>query len=131
MKLFLPVAGIIGAIGACCCGDMDELTQKLQEIEATEAPVEAESEKPADGAPSAAPAVAGPALEGACGRFKDWGLPGPSGFKMLYCADADGTGSVTMQGSGSPAEACAPLKDWAAGIGAKLTLEATMMGVTA
>lgn len=130
MKLFLPVAGIIAAIGACCCGDMDELTEQMEGMK-VETPAEGGSEKPSDAAPSAAPAAAGPAVEGACGRFKDWGVPGPSGFKVLYCADDAGTGSITMQGSGSPADACKPLKDWAAGTGAKLTLETTTVAVTA
>lgn len=125
MKLFLPVAGIIFSIGACCCGNLEEYQQKV-DAKQEEVSTPATAQKP-DGPK---PAASGAAAEGSCGRFKDWSVPAPSGLKVLACSDEGGTGSLVMQGSGSPADACRAIRGWADGLGAKLTTEASMGGTT-
>lgn len=129
MKLFIPVVGILFSIAACCCGDMDELTEKMEEIK-VEAPAgstdkaEDKTEEKSEGA------SAGEAVDGACGRYKDWGMKAPSGFKVVACSDDAGSGGIVLQGAGAPSDACKVIKAWAEGTGAKLTTEANMGGTT-
>ena len=84
MKLFIPVVGILFSIAACCCGDMGEFAEKMEEIK-VEAPQDEGSTDKAE-EKTEAKASAGEAVEGACGRYKDWGMTAPSGFKVVACA---------------------------------------------
>ncbi len=132
MKLFIPVVGIIFSIGACCCGNMDELTEKMDEIK-VEAPMDGGSTTTTttSSTTTTSGSSEGDAVDGACGRFKDWGVKAPSGFKSVACSDDAGSGGLVLQGSGSPADACKVIKAWAEGTGAKLTTESNMGGTTA
>lgn len=127
MKLFIPVAGIIFSIGACCCGDMGDLEALSKQVEEVQIETPASGgDKPAEAKPSSG----GSAVSGSCGRFKDWGIQAPSGFNVVACSDDSGSGGLVMQGAGSPADACKVIRSWAEGTGAKLTTEATMGGTT-
>lgn len=131
MKLFIPVVGILFSIAACCCGDMGELAEKMEEIK-VEAPKDEGSADKEEGKEekTEAKSASGEAVEGACGRYKDWGMTAPSGFKVVACSDDAGSGGIVLQGSGSPSDACKVIKSWAEGTGAKLTTEANMGGTT-
>ncbi len=92
--------------------------------EPTEAPAASSSS-------SSSGASAGSAVDGACGKFKDWGLTAPSGFKTTVCSDQGDSASIILSGSGSPSDACKVIKTWADGTGAKLTTQSDMGGTTA
>ena len=131
MKLFIPVAGILFAIGACCCGDMDQMTEQMKDLNPDAATTPAPTEVPTVSGSSSAPvsgsaSASGTAVDGACGRYKDWGLTAPSGFKVVACSDDAGSGGIVLQGAGSPADACKAVKAWAEGAGGKVTMESSM-----
>jgi len=128
MKLFIPVVGILFSIAACCCGDMGEFAEKMEEIKVEAPQDEGSTDKGEE--KTEAKASAGEAVEGACGRYKDWGMTAPSGFKVVACSDDAGSGGIVLQGAGSPSDACKMIKVWAEGTGAKLTTEANMGGTT-
>jgi hypothetical protein len=102
MKLLVPVVGVVFSTGAFCCGGLGESLNRLGlhglkhdlgiADDAEVVPVEA---------PSAAPHVP---LDGACGRFKDWGLKVPAGFTVVSCSDEGGEGHMSLVGEGGPLE---------------------------
>lgn len=130
MKLFIPVVGIIFAIGACCCGDMGELTEKMEEMKVETTDGGSTTTTTTSSSTTTTSGGSGEAVSGACGRFKDWGVKAPSGFNSVACSDDNGSGGLVLQGSGSPADACKVIKAWAESTGAKLTTEAAMGGTT-
>ena len=133
MKLLVPVVGIVFSIGACCCGDMGGLEERMEELQgaavedAEAVPVEAPSAEAA-----AVPSAATPAgtVDGACGRYRDWGLKVPAGFTVLACSDAPDAAGIVLQGAGSPTEACKVVRAWAEGTGATLAMENAMGGTS-
>lgn len=132
MKLAVPVLGIVVAAGGCCCcgdftDDLAELGIPMDDV-VVEAPMG--EPVPSGDAPAAAATGGGSvsALGGTCGRFKEMGLGAPSGFSVLACSDSDGTGGLTIKGSGSPKDACETMKTWIKDNGWNITLESGMGG---
>ena len=129
MKVLVPVAAMIVAVGSCCCcgGDIQGL---LEDIERQ---VNGSGEAVVDEGGDEQPDLGGGgggSTEGLCGTFKDAGMTVPSGLSVVSCATMGSTEAVVMQGSADPKAACAPLKEWATGAGWSVTTEASIVGTT-
>jgi hypothetical protein len=142
MKLMVPVAGMVFAAGTCCCGDFTEEFQKGFDEEFGKAMEQAAEEAAKQATPEggvtvttgdgttvtvgATATAGGGGLEtvgGACGRFKDMGVVGPSGFSVLMCSDTGGSAALTIQGDGDNVAHCKSLKGWVSDKGYSLVVE--------
>lgn len=134
MKLMVPVAGIFVAAGACCCcggGDIESMIEEMENQSGGAAMDDIKIEEPTEaGGSSGSGGGSFTAGEGTCGRFKTDGMPVPDGLSVLSCATMGDTESIVMQGSGSPAEVCKPMKAWATSTGWSVTTEAAMGDTT-
>lgn len=135
MKLMVPVAGIFVAAGACCCcggGDIESMIEEMENQSGGAAMDDIKIEEPSEAGGSSGSGGGGSftAGEGTCGRFKTDGMPVPDGLSVLSCATMGDTESIVMQGSGSPAEVCKPMKAWATSTGWSVTTEAAMGDTT-
>jgi len=113
-------------------GDLEQRMEELQGAPAEDAEA-VQLDAPSAAVPAAAqPSAATPAgtVDGACGRYRDWGLKVPAGFTVLACSDALDSGGIVLQGAGSPTEACKVVRAWAEGTGATLAMENAMGGTS-
>lgn len=124
MKLAVPAVGIVvAAASCCCCGDLET---KMDEIMGGGEPDAIYVEPDGTTVAPTPSAGAGTVVSGACGRFGSMGIEAPSGFSILACSDQGSNGSLLLQGSASPKDACSTMRAWATGGGWNVETEASM-----
>ena len=126
MKLLLPVSALVFAAAACCCCG-DDMTSKLEELSVPT--VEPPSATPGEAAAPSAPAAAGVALAGACGKFKD--MAAPAGASVMVCSEGGGSDSIVLSGGGAPADNCKTVKAWAEDAGYTTEFDTNVSGTWA